>query len=94
MLQRRPRRCGGALGLVLDDDLAEEESAGLAAGPDEDAQQEGHVLADAGEVDGEATQHRRVVPDVVEGEACELAAPAQRQRDAAERRQELVAAAE
>lgn len=83
-----------ALRLVLDSDLAEQESARLAARTDADAQYERHVLADVGEVDSEAAQHRRVVPDVVEGEAGELATPAQSHWQSTQHGQGLVAAVE
>jgi len=82
------------LRLVLDDDLAEEQAARLAARTDADAEDERHVLADVDQVDGELAQCRRVVPDVTEGEAGELAAPAQSQRHPAQNGQELVAAAQ
>lgn len=83
-----------ALRLVFDDNLAEEQAAGLAARAEADAEHERHELADVDEVDAELAQQWRVVPDVVEGEAGELAAPAQSQRHSAQTRQELVAAVE
>jgi len=83
-----------ALRLVLDGDLAEQESARLAARTDADSQYERHVLADVGEVDRETSQHWRVVPDMVEGEAGELATPAQSHRDSTQQGQDLVAAVE
>ena len=82
------------LRLVFDDNLAEQEAARLTARAEADAEHERHELADVEEVDGELAQHRRVVPDVREREAGELAAPAQSQRYAAQTRQELVAAVE
>ena len=64
------------LRLVFDDNLAEQEAARLTARAEADAEHERHELADVEEVDGELAQHRRVVPDVREREAGELAAPA------------------
>ena len=85
---------GVALRLVLDGDLAEEQTAGFAARTEADPENESHEFADLGEVDGESAQQRSVVPDVAEGEAGELAAPAQSQRDSTQTRQRLVAAVE
>jgi len=45
-------------------------------------------------VDGHVTQHRREVPDVVAGETGELASPAERHRNTAQQRQQLVAPVE
>ena len=72
------------LRLVFDDDLAEQEAARLAARAEADPEHERQKLAHVDEVDAERTQHRCVVPDVVEGEAGELAAPAQSHRHSAQ----------
>lgn len=87
-------RCDGALRFVFDDNLAEQEAAGLAARAEADAEHERHKLADVDEVNAQLAKHRCVVPDVSEGEASELASPAQSQRHTTQTRQELVATVE
>lgn len=79
---------------VFDGDLAEEETARLATGPHADAEIQSHELANGCEVDGEFAQQWCVVPDVAERQTGELAAPHDRHRTAAQRRQEFVAAVE
>ena len=79
---------------VLDGDLAEAQTARFATRTEADAEIERHELAHVDQVDGELAQQRRVVPDVAERQAGELAAPAQRQRNAAQDGQDLVAAVE
>jgi len=78
----------------FDDDPAEEQAARFAQRADADVQYECVQLAQGRQLNGAAAHHRCVVPDVVEGKAGKLAAPAERHRYAAEHGEDFVAAAE
>ena len=69
--------------LVLDDDVAEEEATRFANGTQTALEARAEELLRAAAVDHEETQTRRNLPDMLEGDHGKLAAPAQRQREAA-----------
>ena len=69
--------------LVLDDDVAEEEATRFADGTQTALEARAEELLRAAAVDHEETQTRRDLPDMLEGDHGKLAAPAQRQREAA-----------
>jgi hypothetical protein len=77
---------------VLDDDVAEEEAAGLADGSEAALQTGAEELLGAATVDGPDPHARRDGPDVHEGDVGELKAPAQRHGDAAQDKKDVVAA--
>lgn len=79
---------------VPDRDPAETEAARLAPGPVARVQNDGEQTTVVEEMNGDEPHHWRVAPDLVAGEARELAAPAAGQGDTAEDRQGLVAAVE
>ena len=78
--------------LVLDDNVAEEQTTRLTDGTQTAFQTHGEELLRAAAVDHEDTQTGRDLPDMLEGDHGKLAAPAQRQRDAAEDAEDVVAA--
>ena len=77
---------------VLDDDVAEEEATRFTDGTQTALETRAEELLRAAAVDHEETQTRRDLPDMLEGDHGKLAAPAQRQRDAAEDAEDVVAA--
>ena len=77
---------------VLDDDVAEEEATRFTDGTQTALETRAKELLRAAAVDHEDTQTRRDLPDMLEGDHGKLAAPAQRQRDAAEDAEDVVAA--
>lgn len=77
---------------VPDGDLAEEEAAGLADGAQAAVQARAEELLCAHAVDHEDAQAGADLPHVLEGDPRELAAPAEGQRDGAQRSQHGVAA--
>ena len=78
--------------LLLDDDVAEEETRRLTDRSQTALEAGAEELLSAAAVDHEDAQTGCDLPDVDEGDQCELAAPAQRQRHAADDAHDVVAA--
>ena len=80
--------------MIVNRDLAETESESFAARSVVGFAEECEDSSDPGEVDGVVSDHWRVEPDVAEGEAGELAGPAEGERTPAQDRQGLVTTVE
>lgn len=74
----------------MDRNPAETQPTRLAAGTHKRLEDSREHLADGEQLDGEVSQVRSDVPDVAEGEAGEVAAPAERAGDAADEGEDLV----
>ena len=77
---------------MRDHDLRETQPHGLAYGCQHTLQTRSPHLLAAAAVDGESAEGGREVPDVAEGDAGKLAAPAQREPAATEEGEEFIAA--